>query len=254
MNELLSYFRAKREIKVLAKLGSYFRVFIIIAIIIGIPLGLAVFYLNNNFGQEGEVKDNLLLLPENQKIEKQKTEEERVREKSSGSEIIDETPEEKAKEIIPEEEQNTQELPAGETNPEAVYAPDFNFKDAKGSEMSLSDLKGNNILLVFWATWCGYCKKELPDLKNFVEKYGDEIIVLAISNQEPKETIQEYITQEKINFPVLIDGSGEIWNRYLVRGTPSHFLIDKEGRVVAAIPGYATKENLDALASIVIEK
>lgn len=223
------------------KLFPSIRVFIIIAIIVGIPVGLAVLYSNNDFGQEAEVEDNLLLLAEGKKIEK--------------GEAVGESGEASGEEEITlEGEQNSQESSAEETDLEMAYAPDFSFKDAEGNKISLSNFRGNNILLVFWATWCGYCKKELPDLKNFVEKYGDEIIVLTLVNQESPEVIQEYIEQEKINFSVIIDGSGEIWNSYLVRGTPSHFLIDKEGRVVAVIPGYATKENLDSLASMVIEK
>lgn len=196
-------------------LFSYIRVFIIIAIVVGIPVGLAVFYSSNNSSQEAILNENLLLSPEDQKIEKQEALE--------------------------------------ETNSETVYAPNFSSKDTEGNEISLSSLRGNNILLVFWATWCGYCKKELPDLKNFVEKYREKIIVLTIVNQESPEVVREYAEQEKLNFPILIDNTGQIWNAYLVRGTPSHFLIDKEGKILASWPGYASKENLEVLATMIQE-
>lgn len=223
------------------ELFSYLRVFIIIAIVVGIPVGLSVLYLSNNSSQEAVFNDNLLLLPEDQKIEKQET----------AKEEAGEVPTEEG--IISEKEHNIEETSLKERNSETVYAPDFSFKDTEGNEMSLSSFRGTNVLLVFWAVWCGYCKKELPDLKNFVEKYKDEIIVLTLVNQESPEVVQKYIEQEKINFPVLIDESGQIWNSYLVRGTPAHFLIDKEGRVIASFPGYATKENLDMMASLVIK-
>ncbi|HEB01460.1 MAG TPA: TlpA family protein disulfide reductase [Candidatus Portnoybacteria bacterium] len=133
-------------------------------------------------------------------------------------------------------------------------APAFTLEDVEGNRISLSDFQGKNVLVVFWATWCSYCKKELPDLKNFVQEYKDEIKVLAIDIREKKEVIRSYIKQNQINFTILLDQEGLVSNDYWVAGTPSHFLIDQEGKIVATWPGLALTKDLKNLAEKLSEK
>lgn len=128
---------------------------------------------------------------------------------------------------------------------------DFTSEDVDGNKISLSDFRGKKpILLVFWATWCGYCAKELPDLKVFTQKYQDKIKVMAVDSGEPKKTIRDYIQKEDANFLMLLDEDRKIWNQYFVRGTPSHFLIDKEGKVVTLRPGLASLDNLETMLTM----
>lgn len=134
---------------------------------------------------------------------------------------------------------------------ELVYAPEFILKDINGNEVASSDFMGNNILLVFWATWCSFCSKELPDLKDFTEEYKDQIKVLAITSGESEELVREYAIQEEINFQILIDDGHSVWVDYGVRGTPSHFLIDDEGKIIASRPGYTSKDGLEMMASMI---
>lgn len=136
---------------------------------------------------------------------------------------------------------------------ELVDAPDFSLKNIEGDKISLSDFRGNNVLLVFWATWCPFCRREMPDLKNFTEEYKDKIKVLAITEKESQEVVQGYIEENQINFEILMDTNGQVWNSYLIKGTPTHFLINGEGKIVASRSGYTTKEGLNAMASLVEE-
>lgn len=127
-------------------------------------------------------------------------------------------------------------------------ASDFTLEDTLGNKITLSDFQNKKpVLLVFWATWCGYCAKELPDLKIFTGKYQNEIQVIAISSGEVKETVKNYVEEENINFPMLLDEKRETWNQYSVRGTPSHFLIDKKGEIVTLRPGLALINDLETM-------
>jgi len=130
-------------------------------------------------------------------------------------------------------------------------APDFTSQDVFGNQVSLSDFQGKKpVLLVFWATWCGYCKEELPDLKEFNQKYKDRIEVVVIDSGETKETIKDYIEENSIDFTVLLDEQREIWNKYFVRGTPAHFLINKQSQAVTAWPGLASMANLEEMFNL----
>lgn len=130
----------------------------------------------------------------------------------------------------------------------ASLTPDFTSEDVFGNKITLSDFRNEKpVLLVFWATWCGYCKQELPDLKTFHQKYKDSIEVVVIDSGESKEIIKDYIQENNIDFLVLLDEQRGIWNQYLVRGTPSHFLINKKGEAVTAWPGLASINDLEKM-------
>ena len=133
-------------------------------------------------------------------------------------------------------------------------APDFVSEDVFGNKTALSDFRNKKpVVLIFWATWCGFCAAELPDLKDFTTKYQNKIKVIAISSGESKKTIKNYIQEKEINFLMLLDEDREIWNQYLVRGTPTHFLIDTERKIVSLRPGLASKENLETMLTMLKE-
>lgn len=136
-----------------------------------------------------------------------------------------------------------------------ALAPNFITKDISGNKVALSDYRDKKpVLLVFWATWCGYCAKEKDDLKIFTNRYQDKIQVLAVDSGEPKQTIKDYIEKENINFLMLLDEQRKIWNQYLVRGTPSHFLIGKDGKIITMRPGLASLTDLETMLSMILVK
>lgn len=124
------------------------------------------------------------------------------------------------------------------------YAPLFSLKTSRGTEIKLEDLRGQNILLVFWSTQCNYSAQELNDLKKFTQNHRGQILVLAIDYIESPATIKEYEQKENINFPILIDEKGLVANTYKIEGTPSHFLLNKQGKIVSMWPSYASSFNL----------
>lgn len=131
-------------------------------------------------------------------------------------------------------------------------APDFTTEDLLGNQISLSDFRNQKpVLLVFWATWCSFCAKELPDLKDFTQKYQNEIQVIVLPSGEVKSTVIDYVEKEKINFMVLLDEQRKVWDSYLVRGTPNHLLIDREGKIVTLRPGLANLNDLKIMLRMV---
>jgi len=127
------------------------------------------------------------------------------------------------------------------------YAPLFSLKTSRGTEIKLEDLRGQNILLVFWSTQCDYSNQELNDLKQFAQNHRGQILVLAIDYSEPPALIKEYEQKQNINFPILLDEKGLVANAYKIEGTPAHFLLNKQGKIVSMWPSYASSYNLDDL-------
>jgi peroxiredoxin len=140
---------------------------------------------------------------------------------------------------------------AGETiAPTAGYfAPLFALKTTDGTDVSLKDLRGKNVLLVFVSSTCEHCQQELPDLEKFADLHRGQIPVLAVYNRESPSTLRDYGRQNNINFSMLIDQNGSVFQDYKVSGTPAHFLIDKSGIISAVWPGVAPLSALEGLAA-----
>ncbi|NOZ69613.1 MAG: TlpA family protein disulfide reductase [Deferribacteres bacterium] len=140
----------------------------------------------------------------------------------------------------------------GEYARSSASAPDFIAEDVYGNKTRLSELWNRKpVLLVFLATWCGYCTRELPGLKAFADEHQERIKVVAVDSGESKRTVMNYIRRRKIDFLTLLDEDREIWRRYRVRATPTHFLIDGDGKIIARRIGFAFKKDLEAMLSMV---
>lgn len=116
-------------------------------------------------------------------------------------------------------------------------APDFALTDIDGKPQKLSDYRGKDVILVFWATWCGPCKLEVPHLKELRDGYSkDKLAILAISN-EAGELVKGFVAEQGINYTVLLS-PGDLPAPYSeVQFVPSSFFIDPEGNVKLAIRG-----------------
>ncbi len=109
-------------------------------------------------------------------------------------------------------------------------AQDFQVTDLKGEELSLKDLRGQVVLLDFWATWCGPCIAEMPNVKKTYAKYKDQKFqIIGISLDRSAEPLEAYIEKEELGWLNYWDKSRLVSTMYKVRGIPSTFLIDGEG-------------------------
>ena len=111
-------------------------------------------------------------------------------------------------------------------------APDFTLRDLEGGDFSLKSLRGKVVVLTFWATWCPACRSELPSLNALNRRLArHEVVVLGINGGESAARVKAFMVKENLDFPVVIDESGDIHALYQVRQYPTTFIIDRQGRL-----------------------
>lgn len=107
-------------------------------------------------------------------------------------------------------------------------APDFELKTLTGETVNLSDLKGKKVMLNFWATWCGPCKAEMPEMEEFFKTADQDIKILAV-NIDPQLDVKGFVDEYKITFPVLLDSEDAVNTKYQVLSIPTTYFIDSNG-------------------------
>lgn len=115
-----------------------------------------------------------------------------------------------------------------------IPAKDFKLQDMDEQTISLSDYKGKVILLNFWATWCPPCIREMPSMERLHQQVDAEgFKVIAINQMEDADQVFAFTGQLEIDptFEILFDTTSSVSRDYAVRGLPTTYLIDKEGRI-----------------------
>jgi len=148
--------------------------------------------------------------------------------------------------LVTKSAQPEEEGGAGETE----SAPDITAYDIDGTAHKLSEFRGKPVILNFWATWCGYCKMEMPDFDKAYQQYGDEIHFLMVNVtdgvQETVEKASEFIAEQGYTFPVYYDTDQTVAANYNISGLPVTYLLDAEGKPVAWQQGMLTAEMLQS--------
>ena len=147
-----------------------------------------------------------------------------------------------------------------------VAAPDFTLTDQYGNTHTLSDYKGKTVFLNFWATWCGPCKSEMPDIQALYESYGEnegDVIILGVAGpkteQNPftsegtQEEVEQFLEDNGYTFPVVMDLTGEIQSAYAISAFPTTFMIDSNGNVYGYVPGALTGDIMESIIQQTID-
>ena len=116
-------------------------------------------------------------------------------------------------------------------NPDS--APPFQLNDLSGKPVSLAEAKGKVVLLNFWATWCGPCRAEIPDLVDLQKRYADKLEIIALATQEDDaDQVRRFVLHSGINYRVAMAPEDVVRAYGGVAALPTSFVIDAQGRVV----------------------
>lgn len=117
-------------------------------------------------------------------------------------------------------------------------APEFDLKDPGDRPQRLADYRGKPIILNFWATWCPPCREEMPSMQRAFEAVADDgIALIAINVGEDADTIEQFLANYPVEFPLPMDLDSRVVQSYPVKGLPTTFVIDADGRLAYVATG-----------------
>lgn len=118
-------------------------------------------------------------------------------------------------------------------------APDFTLKSMAGKNTNLVEQRGNIIVLNFWASWCGPCRKEMPILQKFHDKYTDlGVQVWGVNVEQENQAGRDFIKGIDVNFPIFFDESNTLSASYQVEAMPTTVIVDRNGAIRYVFRGY----------------
>ncbi|NEW08605.1 TlpA family protein disulfide reductase [Paenibacillus sp. SYP-B3998] len=137
---------------------------------------------------------------------------------------------------------NKEELPTV-----GYQAPSISLTGLDGNPYTLEELGDKPIVVNFWASWCGPCKLEAPELVRLYGKYKDEIEIYAVNvtTSDTIEDAQDFAEEYGINFPILLDVDGEVSRKYQIKPIPTTFFINKDGVIMEKLYGVADPSSLE---------
>jgi len=118
-------------------------------------------------------------------------------------------------------------------------AAEFRLQSRAGKPVSLASLKGQVVLINFWATWCGPCRKEMPLLEQIQKKYAPlGFTMLGVNVEEDTRMMDTFLKDVPVSFPILLDPANGVSKLYNVSAMPSTVIVDRKGNVRFVHQGY----------------
>lgn len=121
----------------------------------------------------------------------------------------------------------------------ARYAPNFTLRLTNGEDFNLADNIGKKVIVLnFFATWCGPCKIEMPELSSYYDKHRDEgLVIIGVDAGDSEAKVEKFIKKYGVTFPVGIDHEDDLIDLYRIRNVPVSVLIGADGTVRLFHPG-----------------
>lgn len=142
-------------------------------------------------------------------------------------------------------------------------ATDFVLQDQYGKEHSLADYKGKTIFLNFWATWCGPCRSEMPEIQKLYEEYtamgnDSEVVILGVAGpgigqEGTVSDITKFMEENGYTYPVLMDETGELFEWYGISAFPTTYMIDRDGNLYGYVTGQLTEDIMRSIIKQTLE-
>jgi len=112
-------------------------------------------------------------------------------------------------------------------------ASDFTLETIDGEKITLSDiLKEKKAVLVFWASWCPTCRREMPLAEKFYTDNKDKLELIGINVRESKAKAERFLRKTKVTYPIALDSKGDVAKLYKVRGIPTVIVVDKDSKII----------------------
>ncbi len=123
-------------------------------------------------------------------------------------------------------------------------APDFALLDERGERVTLSEFEGRPVFLNFWATWCTFCKEEMPDMQRVHEAYGDNLVVIGVNAGDSVEDGEAFARGSGITYLRLYDRDLVVTDGYLVQAMPTSYFITADGKISDANFGFMVHDQM----------
>ena len=139
-------------------------------------------------------------------------------------------------------------------------APDFALPSLDGETVRLSSLRGRPVIVNFWATWCGPCRAEMPDLEAAYAAANGDLVVLAVNSEGTPADLARRLSRDfrdelNLTFPIVLDSAdNDVFNQYRLRGMPDTFFIDRDGIVRDVVIGPLNRRALEEKLSGLLGK
>jgi DsbE subfamily thiol:disulfide oxidoreductase len=119
-------------------------------------------------------------------------------------------------------------------------APEFTLSSADGKKVSIKDFRGKLVFVNFWATWCEFCRDEMPAMERLYREFkGRGFEILAVNVKDNRKDALAFAKKLNVSYPIVMDPEGEVGLLYGAFGMPTTYLIDKNGMVLARLWGPA---------------
>ena len=129
----------------------------------------------------------------------------------------------------------------------------FTLKDLQGDSVSLDQLltQKKAVLLDFWATWCGYCVEEMPDLVRLQQRYQAQgFTILGVNAGESRELVARFVEKMHVNFPVVLDEETSVSQAFGIVGIPTSVLVGPGGKVLGEYHSFTPKLESDVRSAV----